>query len=394
MALLTPDTLPEVQRAIAEAGLDGWLLYDFRDNNPIARAVVGLTAHTSRRIFAFVPREGTPIAVTHNIEQPVWSHWPAAWRNERYSAWRDLESILHRLVYGKRVAMEYSPLDAVPYLDRTPAGVLEMVRAAGATVVTSGDLVSRFYASWSEADVAAHVRAAEAIAAIARDALAHAGERARTEHPISEYALQRRIAEAFDRAGLETYSPPNVSVGANAANPHYEPSPDHEQLVTVGNVLLIDLWARERDRPYADQTWMAVIGAPTERAQSIWRAVCGARDAAIALLRRRIAAGEVPRGADVDDASRAVIERAGYGEYFTHRTGHSIDPREIHGSGPNIDNLETRDDRLLLPGIGFSIEPGIYVAGEIGMRTEVNAVVMDGNLLVTPAEIQHELIVV
>lgn len=394
MAILTPETLPGVQRAIAEAGLDGWLFYDFRDNNPIARAMVGLEAHTSRRIFVFVPREGSPVAVTHNIEQTVWEHWPKAWRNERYSAWRDLESILHRLVAGKRVAMEYSPGDAVPYIDRVPAGVLEMVHAAGATVVTSAELVSRFYATWSEADVAAHVRAAETIAAIARDAFAHAGERARTDHPISEYDLQQRMVDAFARAGLETYSPPNVSVGANAANPHYEPSPDHQQLVTVGNVLLIDLWARERGRPYADQTWMAVVGAPTERAQSIWRAVRDARDAAIALLRRRIAAGEVLRGADVDDASRDVIARAGYGEYFTHRTGHSIDPREIHGSGPNIDNLETRDERLLLPGIGFSIEPGIYMAGEIGMRTEVNAVVMDGELRVTPAEIQHELIVV
>jgi Xaa-Pro dipeptidase len=394
MALLTPASLPDVQRAIAEAGLDGWLFYDFRDNNPIARAMVGLDQHTSRRIFVLVPREGTPVAVTHNIEQGAWHAWPSQWGNERYSAWRDLEALLRRLVNGRRVAMEYSAGDAVPYIDRVPAGVLEMVRDAGATVVSSSELVSRFYATWNKDDVAQHIDAAEAIAAIARQAFTFAGERARSDHPISEYELQQWIMERFNGAGLETYAPPNVSVGANAANPHYAPDERHSQLLTVGNVVLIDLWARHRDRPYADQTWMAVIGAPTQKAQEIWRAIRAARDAAIALLRNRVAAGDTVRGADVDDASRQQIERAGFGAQFFHRTGHSIDTREIHGSGPNIDNLETRDERLLLDGIGFSIEPGVYFTGEIGMRTEVNAVVWKGELLVTPKEIQQELIVV
>jgi Xaa-Pro aminopeptidase len=185
-----------------------------------------------------------------------------------------------------------------------------------------------------------------------------------------------------------------VSVGANAADPHFAPTSAQSQLLTVGNVVLIDLWARHHDRPYADQTWMAVIGAPTDRAQRIWESVRAARDAAIDLLRKRLAAGDTVRGAEVDDASRHEIERAGFGPQFFHRTGHSIDTREIHGSGPNIDNLESRDERLLLDGVAFSIEPGVYFAGEIGMRTEVNAVVWNGELLVTPKEIQRELIVV
>lgn len=395
MALLNPQSLSAVQRAIADAGIDGWLLYDFRNCNPIARAMIGLTeAHLSRRIFVLVPRDGVPLAITHNIEQGAWRDWPAAWNRVRYSSWRALESGLHEMVSGKRLAMEYSPGDAIPYLDRIPAGVLEMVRSAGATVVSSGELVSAFYAKWSANDLASHRRAAELIAAVAKQAFAHAGEQARRGHPLAEHELQGWMMERFERAGLETYSPPNVSVGANAADPHYEPSAERPHVITVGNVVLIDLWAKEAGGLYADQTWMAVVGAPTERAQTIWGAVRDARDAAINVLHDRIRGGVSVRGADVDDASRAVIVQRGFGEYFTHRTGHSMDPRELHGSGPNLDNLETRDERLLIPGVGFSIEPGVYVPGEIGMRTEVNVYVGADDVLITPVEIQRDLIVV
>lgn len=394
MPSLSPESLPEIQRAIADAGLDGWLLYDFRGTNPIARDFLGFgDVHLSRRIFVLIPRSGVPVAITHNIEQGAWRAWPSAWRRERYSSWRALEALLHEIVGGKRVAMEYSAGDAVPYLDRIPAGMLEMVRAAGATVVSSGELVSRFYATWSNDDLLAHRRAAEHIASIAHDAFLHAGSQARAGTPIAEHLLQARMMDAFARAGLETYSPPNVSVGANAADPHYAPSADRPTVITVGNLVLIDLWAREPGRPYADQTWMAIIGAPSNRAVELWHVVRDARDAAIAYLEQSIAAGRDVRGADVDDASRAVIEKAGYGEYFTHRTGHSIDAREIHGSGPNLDNLETRDERLLIPGVGFSIEPGVYFPGDIGLRTEVNGYIGDGALIITPVEIQRDLIV-
>ncbi|MBK6488936.1 MAG: aminopeptidase P family protein [Gemmatimonadetes bacterium] len=394
MPRLTPESLPEIQQAIGEAGLDGWLLYDFRASNPIAREFLGMAdAHLSRRIFVLIPRSGVPLAITHNIEQGAWRDWPVAWRRERYSSWRELEGYLQAMVGGKRLAMEYSPGDAVPYLDRIPAGMLELIREAGATVSTSGELVSRFYATWTPDNLAAHIRSAEHLHRIVHEAFAHAGAMARAGTPIAEHALQARIMAAFDRAGMVTYSPPNVSLGAHAADPHYEPSADATTLIVADNLLLIDLWAREPGHPYADQTWMGSIGAPSERGLAMWNVVRDSRDAAIAFVSDKVAAGEVVRGADVDDAARSVIDRAGFGQYFTHRTGHSMDAREIHGSGPNLDNLETRDERLLIPGVGFSIEPGIYIPGEIGLRTEVNAYVDESSVLITPGEIQRDLII-
>lgn len=392
--MLTPETLPAIQSALRDANLDGWLLFDFRGLNPISGAMLRLEGMTTRRAFALVPRDGTPVALTHAIEQGPWRHWPSSWRKERYSSWRTLESLIADLVRNKKLAMEYSPGDAVPYLDRIPAGVVEMVRSAGATVVTSSELVARFYAGWSAQHVASHSRAAEHIARIARDAFTLAGQRARTASPIQEHELMAWIRDRFAHAGLTTDHGPNVSAGDHAANPHYEPSADAPRPIRVGDVVLIDLWAKEDDGIYADQTWMATVGPASAEAAKVWNAVRDARDAAISLVTSRIAAKQPIRGADADDAARAVIADRGYGEYFTHRTGHSIDSRELHGSGPNLDNLESRDERLLVPGIGFSIEPGIYVPGRIGMRTEVNVYVEPGRAVVTPKEIQRELIVV
>lgn len=394
--MLSLDSLPAIQRAIADAGLDGWLLYDFRGTNPIAGTLLGLEGMVTRRIFALVPREGVPVAITHNIEQGPWKEWPRAWRKERYSSWRELETLVARLVKGKRVAMEYSPGDAVPYLDRVPAGVLELVRAAGADVVPSGELVTRFYASWNDEHLASHMRAAEAIAAIAHDAFVQAGQRARSGKPMTEYELHRWILDRFAERGLETDHGPNVSVGANAADPHYEPTAEHSAPIREGDVVLIDLWAYEKDGGvWADQTWMASVGRPSARAEEVWRAVRDARDAAITRLRLRLAEARTGvRGAEIDDAARELIAARGFGAQFIHRTGHSIDTRSLHGSGPNIDNLETREERLLIPGVAFSIEPGVYLAGDIGMRSEVNAYVGRDGLVITPREIQKELIVV
>jgi Xaa-Pro aminopeptidase len=392
--MLTPETLPTFQAALRDASLDGWLLFDFRGTNPIAAGLVGLEGFVSRRIFAWIPAEGTPVAVTHAIEQLPWHRWPTAWRKEVYSSWRTLEATVRELVSGKRVAMEYSPGDAVPYVDRVPAGVVELVRAAGAEVVTSGELISRLYAVWTPDQLAAHRRAAEVVADAARGAFAFVGERLRAGAAVHEHEVQAHIRDAFARAGLETDHGPNVSAGANAANPHYEPSADAPRRIVPGELLLIDLWAREPGNPYADQTWMASVGAPNEKQVAVWETVRDARDAAIALLRERISAGQAVRGGEADDAARGVIERGGYGPYFTHRTGHSIDARDLHGSGPHLDNLETREERLLLPGVGFSIEPGVYVPGEIGVRSEVNAYVDDGDLVITPDEVQRDLVVI
>lgn len=391
---LSTESLPAIQEAIAAAGLDGWLLFDFHGLNPIASGMLGFEGLVSRRAFALIPASGTPVAITHAIEQGPWRHWPASWHKLVYSRWRELEEQLASLVKGKVLAMEYSVGDAVPYLDRVPAGVLEMVRNAGAQVVTSAPLITEFYAKLSAKDVQSHLRAAEAIAAVAHDALRSAGKSAREGKPLTEVEIQGNILTRFNELGLECDHGPIIAAGENAANPHYEPSADQPREVRTGELLLIDLWAREKGGVYADQTWMGAIGDPSPRAREIWDAVSAARDAAIDLLRKRLAAAQVVRGAEVDDASRAVIEARGFGGFFPHRTGHSIDPRDLHGSGPHIDNLETREERTLENGVAFSIEPGIYIPGEIGVRSEVNAYIDGDRLVVTPANIQKELMVV
>jgi Xaa-Pro dipeptidase len=394
--VLNPQTLPAIQAALKAEKLDGWLLFDFHGLNPVATGMLSMEGLLSRRIFALIPSEGIPVAISHAIEQGPWKKWPAEWPKEQYSSWRTLESKLAALVKGKKVAMEYSPGDAVPYLDRIPAGVLEMVKAAGATVVTSGQLVTRFYAAWNPQHIESHRRAATAVAQVAKEAFALAGKRAGSGSPLAEHELQKWIMDRFEEQKLFADHGPIVAVGANAANPHYGPSASNPTPINRGDILLIDLWARENAGPgvYADQTWMGSFGKPSKRAEDVWAAVRDGRDAAIKLLQSRVSKGEPVRGGEVDDAAREVIKSRGFGEFFTHRTGHSIDPRDLHGSGPHIDNLETREERLLISGVGFSIEPGVYVKGEIGMRSEVNAYIDGQRAIVTPEPYQTELIVV
>jgi len=394
MPALTTSSLPELQKAIKEAGLDGWLLYDFRGINPIASGLLGIQGMVTRRYFAWIPREGVPVAITHGIEQGPWAAWPKTWAKEVYVSWRVLEAKLASLLSGKRIAMEYSPGDAVMYLDRIPAGVIEMVRAAGAEVASSGELVTRFYAVWTPAQLESHKRSAEVIAKIARDAMQLAGERARTKQPLDEFSLVQWIKNGFERAGLFTDHGPNVSVGPNAANPHYEPTARESRTIAEGDVVLIDLWATEPQGVYADQTWMGSVGAPSNEVVKVWEAVRDARDTAISMVQERVKAGTPLRGAEVDAAARKVVIARGYGEYFSHRTGHSIDSHDLHGSGPNLDDFETREERRLIPGVGFSIEPGVYLQGRFGVRSEVNAFLKEGEALITPAEYQRDLFVV
>jgi Xaa-Pro aminopeptidase len=239
-----------------------------------------------------------------------------------------------------------------------------------------------------------HVRAAERVADTARQAIQLAGTRAREGSPMAEHELQQWISDHFAAAGLEFDHPAIVAAGEHAADPHYAPSASRARAITSGDVLLIDLWAREPGGIYADQTWMGVLGEPSARARDVWRTVRDARDAAIDVLRRRNPASTAVRGAEVDDAARRVVTERGFAEYFTHRTGHSIDARSLHGAGPHIDNFETREERLLVPGVGFSIEPGVYIGGEIGMRSEVNAFVAPDGVRITPEHYQRELLVV
>ncbi|MFI5246451.1 MAG: M24 family metallopeptidase, partial [Gemmatimonadales bacterium] len=268
--MLTPETLPAVQAALSDAGVDGWLLFDFRGINPISQALLRAEGLQSRRMFAWIPRRGTPVAIVHAIEPGSWVHWPAAWDRRVYASWKSLEAELSALVRGKRVAMEYSPGDAVPVVDRVPAGVLEMVRAAGATVVTSADLVSRFFAVWTRSQLESHRRAAEIIARIAKEAFARAGASVRGGTPMAEHELMLWIQRQFTAGGLSTDHGPNVSATENAANPHYEPSPEAPRVLRQGDCVLIDLWAVEPGGIYADQTWMASIGAPSPKLQLVW----------------------------------------------------------------------------------------------------------------------------
>jgi Xaa-Pro aminopeptidase len=246
---------------------------------------------------------------------------------------------------------------------------------------------------WTDEQRTSHERAAAAIAVIGQEAIKLAGSRAGAGKPLTEFALQAWIRERFESEGLVTDHGPIVAIGPNAANPHYEPT-ENSATIERGSVLLVDLWAREKSGVFADQTWMGSLGPLSDRDTKVWLAVRDARDAAIGLLRERIGASKPVRGGEVDDAARAVITKRGFAEFFIHRTGHSIDSRDLHGAGPHIDNLETREERSLIAGVGFSIEPGVYLAGDVGMRSEVNGFIGKDGLLITPADYQREMLVV
>jgi Xaa-Pro dipeptidase len=380
--------LAELRQALAGTTLDGWLLFDFHGLNPVAGRVLDLAGMNTRRLFVLLPREGEPVAVAHKIELQGLGKFPG--RVIPYARWSELHAALGSLVKGRTLAMEISPEDAVPYLDRVPFGVVELLRGLGATIVPSGSLVSRFAARWSRAELDDHRAAAEILARVARETLRRlvrgVGER------ISEAALQAQVVAGLEADGLVLDDPPIVAFGANSANPHYEPSAKSE--LQGGDVVLLDLWAgRNHETVFADQTWIGFAGQrPPDQVREVWRTVRDARDAAIAVVRQASAERRPISGYEADRAARAVIVRAGYGEWFVHRTGHSID-RDLHGSGPHLDDYETHDDRQLLPGVGFSVEPGIYLPGAFGMRSEVNVYMGESGPEVTPNEPQVDLIV-
>ena len=387
--------LQRLQPLIAQANLDGWLLFDFRGRNPVAAAVLGSEIVGTRRVFVLIPRQGKPVALVHAIDNELWRHWPTHWTKHVWVAREELAKLLHDLVGGRRLAVEYSPGGAIPYLDGVPAGVFESFKSAGAAaLVSSVDLVTRFCSVWTPAETAAHCRAAETISRIAREAIALAGRHARSTQPWSEHQIGEWIKAQFVAEGLVTIGNPSVSYGANAARNHYDPNADEAALIVPGKMLLVDLWAREPDGIFADQTWMASIGTPSARDEKIWRTVQIGRDAALDLLHARVRAGQPVTGAEADHAARAVTQAAGYGHCIEARTGHSIDRFGLHGFGPPVDGTETYDTRVVIPGVGFSVEPGIYLKGDAGVRTEVNVFVREDDIVVTPAEYQHDLIIV
>jgi Xaa-Pro aminopeptidase len=380
----------ELRAALEQVGVDGWLLFDFHGCNPIAQRIVGAGSGLgfTRRLFVWLPKAGRPTALVHTLD----AHLVPTLDGEvvRYTTWQELHRSLERLVGGRRVAMETSEDDAVPYLDRVPAGVIQLLSRLGATVVSSGELVSGFAAQWTEQERAAHRAAAEALANIARTTLT---EIVTLASPVTETEVQRQVLEAIDRAGLTTDTAPIVAFGEHSANAHYEPNAADDVTLGPNMVVLLDLWAHPPGvAAWADQTWMGYAGgAVPSRAAEVWEVVRDARDRVIARLQETHAGGEQLTGAALDDAARGVIAERGFAEHFVHRTGHSID-LELHGSGPHLDNFETHDTRRLVPGVAFSVEPGVYLPGAFGMRTEVNVLLSAGGPEITPRATQTELV--
>jgi Xaa-Pro aminopeptidase len=385
-----------VQTALRDLRLDGWLLYDFRGLNVLARRVVALPedAILSRRWFYFIPAHGEARKLVHRIEPHALDHLPGTARV--YLRWQELEAGVAALTSGaRRVAMEYVPRNANPYVSRVDAGTIELVRSTGVEVVPSGDLVQLFEACWDDDQWAMHGEAARHTRSAYDAAFAFIAERVRRDGSVRETEVQRRILDHFNQHGLVCDHPPIVAVGPHSGDPHFEPRPGAgDTAMKEGDFVLIDLWAKlERPRAvYSDLTWTGFVGTEVPaRYEEIFRVVARARDAAIDRVRTAFAQGEPLQGWQVDRAARDVIEKAGYGEAFCHRTGHSIG-QETHGNGANMDDLETHEERRVLPRTCFSVEPGIYLP-DFGVRSEVNVYIdRDRRVHVTGGEPQTAVV--
>lgn len=372
--------LKSIQSALGELGFDAWLLYDFRGNNTLALRVLDLDGKgmASRRFFYLIPARGTPQKLVHRIESATLDHLPG--EKSVYLRWQELEAGVKALVSPyKRVAMEYSPRNAIPYVSQVDAGTIELVKSNGVTVESSGDLIQVFEAMWDDEQWQMHLEADRHNDAAFDVAWKMIAEGARSGKPATEVGVQAAIMDHFKRHGLTTYHPPIVGVGPHSGDPHYEPVPMHDSPIREGDFVLVDLWAK-MDRPrgvYSDITRVGFVGktVPAEYTK-IFNIVAAARDAGVDCVRKAFADKRPLHGWEVDDATRQVIQKAGYGDYFVHRTGHSIG-QETHGNGANMDNLETHDERLIMKRTCFSVEPGIYLP-EFGVRCEVD-VFIDGD---------------
>ena len=388
------DRIPEIQQALAEDGLDGWLFAVFQHNDPVSLELLGFAedALVTRRCYYLIPATGEPRKLTHRLEPAMLDHLPGG--NSHYLTWQQHREALAGLVAGRsRLAAQYSPDNGLPSVSRLDAGTAELLRAAGVRLASSAELVQRFAAVWSPEQLAAHRRACTSLHAIVHQAFDRVADRLRAGDEIVEHAVQQFILGRFDEEGLWTESPPIVGVNEHSADPHYQPAAAGSSPIRPGDFLLVDLWAKERAPAsiYGDITWCGVCApAPSERQQEIFAIVRGARDAAWDLVSSRYPTRTV-RGFEVDDACRGVIEAAGYGDRFFHRTGHSIGVQD-HGQGANMDNLETHDTRPLVAMTGFSIEPGIYLEGEFGVRSEINVALTAAGAEITGGEPQRELL--
>ncbi|HEY3939691.1 MAG TPA: M24 family metallopeptidase [Bryobacteraceae bacterium] len=385
--------IDRIQEALRAGKLDGWLFFDHHRRDPLAYRILGIPGEVkaTRRWYYFVPAEGEPRKLVHRIESGALESVPGP--KEAYSSWTDQQQKLQALLAGaKRIAMQYSPRCAIPYVSLVDAGTIELVRAAGVEVVSSADLVQEFEARWTEAQFTLHTEAGKLVDQVRRDAFDFIGERLRSGDSPAEFEVQQFIRRQFDAAALETDHGPIVAVNANASDPHYEPSRETTSHVRMGDVVLIDLWAKltKPDAVYYDITWTGFCGETVpERVQNVFEVVRDARKKASAFVIQKVSSGEPLVGFEVDDIAREYIDSQGFGEYFFHRTGHSIGT-EVHGTGANMDNLESHDDRRIIPGSCFSVEPGIYLT-EFGIRSEVNVYAGNGFATVTGEE-QEQLV--
>jgi Xaa-Pro dipeptidase len=383
--------LSEIQSALRDQKLDAWLFYDHHHRDPIGERILGLDphAHITRRWYYVIPAEGEPHKLVHRIEQGRLDSLPGA--KTQYSSWQELQGGLEAmLAHFHRIAMQYSPGNAIMYVSMVDAGTVELLREMRKTILSSADLVSQFEAVLSEEQIASHYEAQRAL-----DEILAEGFRAidrRLKSGITEYEMMTWFQQAIERAEMVTENGPNVSINENSSDSHYEPTPTHSRRIQTGDFLLIDIWAR-KNRPgtcWYDITWTGVVGRePTERENQIFETVRNARDAAIHAVQDAFAQKKPIAGWEADDAARRVIREAGFAPFFTHRTGHNIGT-EIHGSGAHLDNLETHDQRRILPFTCFSVEPGIYLP-EFGIRSEINMMTSRDKAEVT-GRIQQELV--
>jgi Xaa-Pro dipeptidase len=393
-----PKLIREIQKVLQAEKIDGWLLYNFRESNVFATRLLALPEHImfTRRYFYYIPAIGEPRKLVHRIEE--WNLDALPGGKSIYLSWRSLEEGLKKLLSGsKRVAMEYSPKCAIPYVSTVDAGAVELVRTSGVEVVSSANLIQYFEARWDEEQLNDNIKSATHLRQIADKAFGFIRDKILSNSAVTEYDVQQFMVLEFKNRGLVTSSDPNCSVNANSANPHYEPTKEIHSLLQKGDFVLLDLWAK-KDKlrsVYADITWTGFIGEKVpQEYEKIFQIVKGGRDAALNFVRSSMEKGKVVHGYEVDDAARNYITQQGYGEYFVHRTGHSIG-EEVHGNGANMDNLETRDERIIIPQTSFSIEPGIYLRDKFGIRSEIDVyITKDNEVIVTGLPMQENVVAI
>ncbi len=397
------ERVTEIQSALRAEKLDGWLFYDFRHSDPLAYRILKLdeSIGVSRRWFYYIPASGEPVKIVMSIEQFKLDTLPG--KKLIYRGWEELHKRLRETLSGNetksaktlKVAMQYSPMNDIPYMSRVDAGTIELVHSLGVEVVSSAELVQQFEAVWSPEQLQMHIEASDKMHRVFFDAFGEIARRIRADIPTTEYDIEQFILHRWQEEGMGgEHADAIVAVNANTANPHYVPTREKALPIKRGDFVLLDLASKLRkpDAVFTDQTWTGYVGESVpEEYSRIFNIVREARDSAVDFVRKNVRAGKSIRGAEVDDVSRGVIKRAGYGDQFTHRTGHSIG-EEVHGNGVNIDNFETRDSRRIIPGVCFSIEPGIYLEGKFGVRSEVDVYVRDKDIEVTGQPIQTEVI--